>query len=39
LAKELQPKPEELMNELLMSKDKFDQTAWHLAAREYNFLY
>jgi ankyrin repeat protein len=33
-AKELQPKPEELRNELWLSKSDFDQTPWHLAAVE-----
>jgi hypothetical protein len=30
--KELQLKPEELINELLLSKDEYMQTAWHKAA-------
>jgi ankyrin repeat protein len=34
LAKELQLKPEELRNELLVSKINFDQTTWHFAAVE-----
>jgi len=33
-AKELQPKPDELRNELWLSKSDFDQTPWHLAAVE-----
>ena len=32
-AKELQLKPEELRNELLLSKDESKETAWHEAAR------
>jgi len=31
-AKELQLKQEELRNEVLLSKDKCGQTAWHMAA-------
>jgi ankyrin repeat protein len=34
LAKELQLKPEVLRNEMLVSKNNFDQTAWHIAAGE-----
>jgi len=30
--KELQLKPEELQNEVLLSKDKFGTTAWHKTA-------
>jgi len=32
-AKELQLKPDELRNELLLSKDNLNNTAWHLAAK------
>jgi ankyrin repeat protein len=31
-AKELQLKSEELKNEALLSKDEYNQTAWHKAA-------
>ena len=31
-AKELQLNPEELRNELLLSKDEFKETGWHKAA-------
>jgi hypothetical protein len=34
LAKEMQLTPEELRNEVLLSKDKLDQKGWHLAARK-----
>jgi CO/xanthine dehydrogenase Mo-binding subunit len=34
LAKELQLKPGELRIEMLVSKNNFDQTAWHIAAGE-----
>jgi CO/xanthine dehydrogenase Mo-binding subunit len=32
LAKQLQLTPEELRNEMLLSKGMFDQTSWHMAA-------
>jgi hypothetical protein len=32
--KELQLKPEELRIEVFWSESKFDQTAWHMAARQ-----
>jgi hypothetical protein len=35
-AKELQLKPEELQNELWLSKRNYEQTPWHLAAAEGN---
>jgi hypothetical protein len=33
-AKELQLKPQELRNELLLSKDRFQETAWNEAAEK-----
>jgi hypothetical protein len=32
-AKELQLKPEELKNEVFLSKNKYNETAWHKAAQ------
>jgi hypothetical protein len=32
LAKKLQLTPEELRNEVLLSKGKFEETPWHMAA-------
>jgi hypothetical protein len=37
-AKELQLKPDEFLNEVLLSKDKFNRTAWHMAAEDCQFL-
>jgi len=39
-AKELQLKPEELRNEVLLSKDNLNNTAWHMSAKwdEFNVL-
>jgi hypothetical protein len=31
-AKELQLKPEDLRNEVFLSKDEYNETAWHKAA-------
>jgi ankyrin repeat protein len=36
LAKELHLKPEELRNDLWLSKDNSGETAWHMAARKIN---
>jgi ankyrin repeat protein len=33
-AKVLQLKPDELRNEVLFTKDNYNQTAWHMAAVE-----
>jgi len=38
-AKELQLKPEELINEVLLSKHTLNITAWHMAVKGANFKY
>ena len=37
--KELHLKPEELRNEVWLLKDKYGQTAWHIAARKVTLNY
>jgi hypothetical protein len=39
LAKELQLKPEELRNEMLVSKNNFDQTVWHIKQEKATLKY